>query len=145
MKITGLIAVLLMTSVHAFAAEDFTGVWTGKGIAVDHSGNQYPECSFRFEFKQTATEFTMVSGYYDCGIKRDYSFFSVEIRGNDLYLNGEKIGTFDGEKIHAVAGGNGFNTEYNIALKNGKLTYQEKLTFSDDPGSLTVTGNLTKE
>jgi len=139
-----LLATVFAISTSSFAM-DITGVWTGTGEAHDSDGQSYPECSFNFEFAQSKTEFNLISGNYNCGFTRDYSPFTVEIQGNDLIINGQKIGEINGNKVHAVASGNGFSTEYTFELIDSKLNYQEVLRFVGESQFITVNGVLSKQ
>lgn len=139
-----LLATVFAISTSSFAM-DLTGVWTGTGEAHDSDGQSYPKCSFDFEFTQTKTELNLISGSYDCGFTRDYSPFTIEIQGNDLIFNGQKIGEINGNRAHAFVAGSGVSAEYTIELIDSKLKYQEILKFTGESKTLTVNGVLSKQ
>jgi hypothetical protein len=97
MKLLNLLLVALFwvpVSAWAGSAQEFHGMWVGKGTYIyDGRISNCPE--FRMEFSGSAEKFKFAGGGRECEFHREtFEMAEMEIRGDELYFYGQKVGEF---------------------------------------------------
>ncbi len=132
----------LVTLLSSTAMADFSGNWQGSGMEKSADGSQLKCPQMKLSLTHTANAFIINSGHFDCGdFTMDFSPYSIEIRGGQLFNNGVLIGTIDQNKFHALLDDpqSKMKVTYDGQIISGLLDFKEavydaagKLYFSVD-------------
>jgi hypothetical protein len=87
------LSLLMFASFHAHA--DIGETWTGwADWTFDGTSTRCPVA--KFQFTESATELSRVSGGIDCdAVVMDYPALKMEKRGQELWSDNQKVGSFD--------------------------------------------------
>src|SRR3989344_8391106 len=127
------------------ALAGFHGRYSGKGLAVFHSGNRY-ECTEIFlRLETSATEFQLQEGGYNCGfLKASFDAFKLSIRNGKLYHKEQELGSISQNEIKYSIYDPEDGSTYFLTLKlndSQEISYDERW-YDGQKWALTLKGNL---
>jgi len=133
MKLINLILIALFAvpvSASAGNAEEFHGKWVGKGTYIyDGRLSNCPE--FHMEFGGSAEKFAFAGGGRECEFHREtFERAEMDIRGDELYFYGQKVGSFRENELSAefrAPEGNGKFRNWRMFMRRqgNHLMYEE--------------------
>jgi len=138
---------LIFSTTEAFG--DFSGVWIGQGKARDTLGQSFPCDEIFWEFRRSATKFTIVSGSVECGDGPGLYFgmHVFDVKGNELYMEGKKQGTISPTEI--IIGPDADDDSLSIVyfeLVGTKIDYSDNFAMGLGPFfSIWTVGSLTRK
>ncbi|GIL16704.1 MAG: hypothetical protein BroJett040_04550 [Oligoflexia bacterium] len=137
-----------MISILAAVLTNFGGHWVGTGFAHDKSGWQAKCDQIEFQSTQTEEVISIHSGNLRCGnLKTTWRPHQVQIRGNELWFNGEKIGTIAETHVHteSISANSKIKQVFDFEIQGEIMLYNE--IWTDLSGSreyLSIQGQLER-
>ncbi len=126
-----LLFLFLFLSVTAQAAvsNQFLGLWNGSGKAWDN-GNWNATCDrIEYEGSSTEEEFYLGPVNFFCGdFTNQWLPFTFSIKGNELWQNGNKVGAFTADTLHAetIDSKSGFRIVFDLTRQADSILYYER-------------------
>lgn len=123
---------------------DFSGQWEGTGRAWA-STSWKADCEIiQVEVRQTPTKLQRHSGGAKCGtLTTTEDPIELEIRGNELWFDDNKVGNISDTSLSITAASGPFTVSYRARLIDSKtISYEEKLSGND--GYLIIQGTLRR-
>ena len=128
---------------------DLTGHWVGKGKSTSTFGVNADCSSIDIEITQTQTEFIIQKYRALCGIQdSDWGPNHMQIKGADVYENGEIVGHIDENGIETASPDSGVLYVFNlkkITNVDGSTSVQAKYSTQNAIGSFSIDGALDKK
>jgi hypothetical protein len=128
-------------------AADFTGHWSGSGIMTQKSLYGSPStapCSrIEITLEHISDRLTIERYHAVCGqIDSDWGPHSLEIRGTEIFEEGERTGTLEGDLLKTLSSSGGVEYAFNLRLKAEKLeTYYGVRNMA---GAIVIEGSLDR-
>ena len=129
--------------ISATAQADLSGQWLGQGKAQDFRGWSAVCDPMEFRLEQSTTEFAVQFGHYECGsLSVTWRPFAMKVKGNELWYNGQHIGTIESDHLHAVVEGAHDTKIYDITRSGDQILYREEWQDSHHTTEMLFEGAL---
>jgi len=115
MRYAGIVVLFTGLTLSLAARADFTGSWSGSG---DVSGGFNIHCdTVSVDVAQTATQLSLTNGVADCGfISESMTDQTFQIQGNQLWQNGQQVGTITDTGANATVSGKNYTGDVSLSL-----------------------------
>lgn len=144
-KILALVLVLGFMGAQA-ARADFSGEWAGKGSG-QWDGQAMVCPTMGLSLFHSAQEFLIIGGRFDCvDVGLEFGRISMEIRGEEVWYEGEKIGTATADSFEVAQLTDDGRILVKIALRRTSPTtiaYEEIWEEEELGETFRLTGELT--
>jgi hypothetical protein len=128
-----------------FAQADFSGHWRGPGKLIYEAMDCERDCTFDFQFQQNPQEIKVLKGDIVCDeFTQLFDPFIVSIQGEELWWNGQPVGTLHGNVFKAQYNHDGTVSDYLMEINGNQLQYTQKIKWDGGPSEMVLTGRLPK-